>query len=255
MLLGTMAISGIPFFSGFFSKDEILWYAFSSPIGGAWFWGIGFLTAGLTAFYMFRMIYLTFHGESRVDQHVAEHVSESPVSITMPLAILAVLSVFGGFFGVPHIFHIIPNNMEQLFHGFFAEIPSGHGAALTEWILMVLSVLSAVLAWYLASRVYKSGFEIASRLREKWEWAYKISLNKWYVDELYDLVLIKPGHLFTTHFLWRLFDLNIIDRIVNTSGAAIRTAGNTIRPFQNGLTQNYALIFTFGTFLVLLYLI
>ena len=120
---------------------------------------------------------------------------------------------------------------------------------------MVLSVLSAVLAWYLASRVYKSGFEIASRLREKWEWAYKISLNKWYVDELYDLVLIKPVHLFTTHFLWRLFDLNIIDRIVNTSGAFARTAGNTIRPFQNGLTQNYALIFTFGTFLILLYLI
>ena len=255
MLLGTMAISGIPFFSGFFSKDEILWYAFSSPFGSAWFWGIGFLTAGLTAFYMFRMIYLTFHGESRVDQHVAEHVSESPVSITIPLAILAVLSVFGGFFGVPHIFHLLPNNMEQLFHGFFAEIPSGHGAALTEWILMVLSVLSAVLAWYLASRVYKSGFEIASRLREKWEWAYKISLNKWYVDELYNLVLIKPVHLFTTHFLWRLFDLNIIDRIVNTSGAVARTAGNTIRPFQNGLTQNYALIFTIGTFLVLLYLI
>ena len=255
MLLGTMAISGIPFFSGFFSKDEILWYAFSSPFGSAWFWGIGFLTAGLTAFYMFRMIYLTFHGESRVDQHVAEHVSESPVSITIPLAILAVLSVFGGFFGVPHIFHLLPNNMEQLFHGFFAEIPSGHDAVLTEWILMVLSVLSAVLAWYLASRVYKSGFEIASRLREKWEWAYKISLNKWYVDELYNLVLIKPGHLFTTHFLWRLFDLNIIDRIVNTSGAVARTAGNTIRPFQNGLTQNYALIFTFGTFLILLYLI
>ena len=255
MLLGTMAISGIPFFSGFFSKDEILWYAFSSPFGGAWFWGIGFLTAGLTAFYMFRMIYLTFHGESRVDKHVAEHVSESPVSITIPLAILAALSVFGGFFGVPHIFHLLPNNMELLFHSFFAVIPGGHGAALTEWILMVLSVLSAVLAWYLASRVYKSGFEIASRLREKWEWAYKISLNKWYVDELYDLVLIKPGHQFTTHFLWRLFDLNVIDRIVNTSGTAARTAGNTIRTFQNGLTQSYALIFTIGTFLILWYLI
>ena len=120
---------------------------------------------------------------------------------------------------------------------------------------MVLSVLFALLAWYLASRVYKEGFEIASRLREKWEWAYKISLNKWYVDELYNLVLIKPGHLFTTHFLWRLFDLNVIDRIVNISGTAARTAGSAIRPFQNGLTQNYALIFTIGTFLILWYLI
>ena len=120
---------------------------------------------------------------------------------------------------------------------------------------MVLSVLFALLSWYLASRIYQSGFEISSRLREKWEWAYKISLNKWYVDELYNLVLIKPAHLFSTNFLWRLFDLNVIDRIVNTSGTAARTAGSTIRPFQNGLTQNYALIFTIGTFLILWYLI
>ena len=97
-----------------------------------------------------------------------------------------------------------------------------------------------------------SGFEIASRLRKQWEWAYKISLNKWYVDELYDLVLIRPAHVFSTHFLWRLFDL--LDRIVNTL-EPLRKAGNTIRPLQNGLTQNYALIFTIGTFLVLLYLI
>ena len=255
MLLGTMAISGIPFFSGFFSKDEILWYAFSSHFGSVWFWGIGFLTAGLTAFYMFRMLYLTFHGESRLDKHVAEHVSESPVSITIPLVVLAVLAVFGGFFGIPHIFHILPNYMELLFNGFFAKIPGGHGAVLTEWILLVLSVLFALVAWYVASKVYQSGFGVASKLREKWEWAYKISLNKWYVDELYNFVLIKPCQLFTTHFLWRLFDLNVVDGIVNTSGTAARTAANAIRPLQNGLTQNYALIFTIGTFIVLWYLI
>ncbi len=255
MLLGTMAISGIPFFSGFFSKDEILWYAFSSHFGSVWFWGIGFLTAGLTAFYMFRMIYLTFHGESRLDKHVAEHVSESPVSITIPLVVLAVLSVFGGFFGIPHIFHILPNYMELLFNGFFAKIPGGHGAVLTEWILLVLSVLFALVAWYVASKVYQSGFGVASKLREKWEWAYKISLNKWYVDEIYNLVIIRPTYSFTKHFLWRFFDLNVVDGIVNTSGTAARTAANVIRPLQNGLTQNYALIFTIGTFIVLWYLI
>jgi len=127
MLLGTFAISGIPFFSGFFSKDEILWKAYSSPLGSPWLWGVGFLTAGLTAFYMFRMIYLTFHGESRVDSHTAEHVHESPFSMTIPLMILAALAVTGGFFGVPHVFHVIPNGMENYFQGFFAEIPSGHG--------------------------------------------------------------------------------------------------------------------------------
>jgi len=251
MLLGTFAISGIPFFSGFFSKDEILWKAYSSPLGGPWLWGVGFLTAGLTAFYMFRMIYLTFHGESRVDSHTAEHVNESPFSMTIPLMILAALAVTGGFFGVPHVFHVIPNGMENYFQGFFAEIPSGHGTVSTEWTLMAFSVAFALLAWFFASRLYHSGFDLAASLRSKWESLYQLSLNKWYVDELYNTLIIQPGRLFSTHVLWRLFDQNVIDRAVNTTGDVARMVGNSIRPLQNGLTQNYALIFTLGTFLIL----
>ncbi len=251
MLLGTFAISGIPFFSGFFSKDEILWKAYSSPLGGPWLWGVGFLTAGLTAFYMFRMIYLTFHGESRVDSHTAEHVHESPFSMTIPLMILAALAVTGGFFGVPHVFHVIPNGMENYFQGFFAEIPSGHGTVSTEWTLMAFSVAFALLAWFFASRLYHSGFELAAGLRSKWESLYQLSLNKWYVDELYNTLIIQPGRLFSTHVLWRLFDQNVIDRAVNTTADVARMIGNSIRPLQNGLTQNYALIFTLGTFLIL----
>ena len=251
MLLGTLAISGIPFFSGFFSKDEILWKAYSSPLGNPWLWGVGFLTAGLTAFYMFRMIYLTFHGESRVDSHTAEHVHESPLSMTIPLMILALLAVTGGFFGVPHVFHLIPNGMENYFHGFFTEIPSGHGAVSTEWTLMGFSVAFALLAWFVASRLYHSGFDLASRLRSKCEPLYQLSLNKWYVDEFYNSVIIQPGRLFSTHILWRLFDQNVIDRAVNTTADVARMVGNSIRPLQNGLTQNYALIFTLGAFLIL----
>ena len=251
MLLGTFAISGIPFFSGFFSKDEILWKAYSSPLGSPWLWGVGFLTAGLTAFYMFRMIYLTFHGESRVDSHTAEHVHESPFSMTIPLMILAALAVTGGFFGVPHVFHVIPNGMENYFQGFFAEIPSGHGTVSTEWTLMAFSVAFALLAWFFASRLYHSGFDLASGLRSKWESLYQLSLNKWYVDELYNTLIIQPGRLFSTHVLWRLFDQNVIDRAVNTTADVARMVGNSIRPLQNGLTQNYALIFTLGTFLIL----
>ena len=251
MLLGTFAISGIPFFSGFFSKDEILWKAYSSPLGSPWLWGVGFLTAGLTAFYMFRMIYLTFHGESRVDSHTAEHLHESPFSMTIPLMILAALAVTGGFFGVPHVFHVIPNGMENYFQGFFAEIPSGHGTVSTEWTLMAFSVAFALLAWFFASRLYHSGFDLASGLRSKWESLYQLSLNKWYVDELYNTLIIQPGRLFSTHVLWRLFDQNVIDRAVNTTADVTRMVGNSIRPLQNGLTQNYALIFTLGTFLIL----
>ena len=251
MLLGTLAISGIPFFSGFFSKDEILWKAYSSPLGNPWLWGVGFLTAGLTAFYMFRMIYLTFHGESRVDSHTAEHVHESPLSMTIPLMILALLAVTGGFFGVPHVFHLIPNGMENYFHGFFTEIPSGHGAVSTEWTLMGFSVAFALLAWFVAGRLYHSGFDLASRLRSKCEPLYQLSLNKWYVDEFYNSVIIQPGRLFSTHILWRLFDQNVIDRAVNTTADVTRMVGNSIRPLQNGLTQNYALIFTLGAFLIL----
>ena len=251
MLLGTLAISGIPFFSGFFSKDEILWKAYSSPLGNPWLWGVGFLTAGLTAFYMFRMIYLTFHGESRVDSHTAEHVHESPLSMTIPLMILALLAVTGGFFGVPHVFHLIPNGMENYFHGFFTEIPSGHGAVSTEWTLMGFSVAFALLAWFVAGRLYHSGFDLASRLRSKCEPLYQLSLNKWYVDEFYNSLIIQPGRLFSTHILWRLFDQNVIDRAVNTTADVARMVGNSIRPLQNGLTQNYALIFTLGAFLIL----
>ena len=251
MLLGTLAISGIPFFSGFFSKDEILWKAYSSPLGNPWLWGVGFLTAGLTAFYMFRMIYLTFHGESRVDSHTAEHVHESPLSMTIPLMILALLAVTGGFFGVPHVFHLIPNGMENYFQGFFTEIPSGHGAVSTEWTLMGFSVAFALLAWFVAGRLYHSGFDLASKLRSKCEPLYQLSLNKWYVDEFYNSVIIQPGRLFSTHILWRLFDQNVIDRAVNTTADVARMVGNSIRPLQNGLTQNYALIFTLGAFLIL----
>ena len=251
MLLGTLAISGIPFFSGFFSKDEILWKAYSSPLGNPWLWGVGFLTAGLTAFYMFRMIYLTFHGESRVDSHTAEHVHESPLSMTIPLMILALLAVTGGFFGVPHVFHLIPNGMENYFQGFFTEIPSGHGAVSTEWTLMGFSVAFALLAWFVAGKLYHSGFDLASRLRSKCEPLYQLSLNKWYVDEFYNSVIIQPGRLFSTHILWRLFDQNVIDRAVNTTADVARMVGNSIRPLQNGLTQNYALIFTLGAFLIL----
>jgi len=255
MLLGTLAISGIPFLSGFFSKDEILWKAFSSPLGGQWFWGVGFLTAGLTSFYMFRMIYLTFHGESRSDLHTFENTQESPFSMTLPLMILALFAVTGGFLGVPHIFHLIPNVMEGYFNGFFAKIPGGHGEITVEWLLMASSVAFAFFSWFVAARLYRSGLKIAEKFRSNLEWLYQLSFNKWYVDEAYNYLIIKPGRLFSTHILWRLIDQNVIDRTVNSTGSLARLVASTLRPIQNGLTQSYAIIFILGTFLILWYVL
>ena len=252
MLMGTLAIAGIPFFSGFFSKDEILWKAFSSPLGGGGFWLIAFVTAGMTSFYMFRLIYLTFHGESRVDSHTAEHLHESPAVMTVPLVILAVLSVFGGFFGVPHVLNFLPNGMELYFKGFFAQVPeTTPGSAAAEIGLMVASVLLAVIAWSLAHRYYSTSLDAVTALRNRLQTTYRLSLNKWYVDELYNAVIVQPGKLFSTFVLWKLIDQNIIDRLVLLPGNVARGVGSGLRLAQNGVLQSYALIFSLGAMLIL----
>jgi len=254
MLIGTIAIAGIPFFAGFFSKDEILWKTYSSPLGNGLLWLIGFATAGLTSFYMFRMIYLTFHGESRVDAHTAEHIHESPSSMLGPLVILAILSIFGGFFGVPHVFQILPNGMEVYFEGFFAEVPASHGSAMEEFILMGLSVALALGAWYFAHSLYKLNLDKATEWKNKLSTAYQLSLNKWYVDEIYETLIIQPGKWLSIRVLWQAIDQQVIDRAVLMTGQLARSTGGTLKAFQNGVVQNYAVIFSFGTLLVLWYL-
>ena len=116
------------------------------------------------------------------------------------------------------------------------------------------SVIFAILAWLVASRIYHSGFSLANSFRKKLKWVYHLSFNKWYIDEVYNFLIIKPGRIFSEKILWNLFDQNIIDRIVNSTATFARLIGSTVRPIQNGLTQSYALVFTFGTFLILLYL-
>ena len=255
MMAGTLAIAGIPLFSGFFSKDEILWKAFSSPLGSGLFWTLGFLTAGMTSFYMFRMMFLTFHGNSRVDSHLQSHLHESPLSMTGPLVILAVLSIFGGFFGVPHVLHFLPNGMELYFHDFFAKVPGdAHGSMNTEILLMVLSVMLALFGWFWARKMYSGSLDAARRMSRSWSTLYELSLNKWYVDEIYQALIIAPGRLLSTHLLWQAFDKNVIDRSVNGSGVLARGAGGLIRGLQDGVMQTYALIFAIGTLTVIWYI-
>ena len=253
MLIGTIAIAGIPPFAGFFSKDEILWKTWSS--GNFSLWLIGFITAILTSFYMFRLIFLTFHGESRVDSHTAAHIHEAPLSMLAPLVILAILSIFGGLFGVPHILHFLPNGMELYFEGFYAQVPVGHGSTSMEAFLMVASVIVALLPLWFAWKLYAGKWDQVSMWKEKYAFLYNISFNKFFVDEAYDILFIQSIKKLSTVVFWRWFDLGVIDRLVHLSGDFARASGGMIRTLQNGVLQQYALIFALGAIIILWYLI
>lgn len=249
MLIGTLAISGIPFFSGFFSKDEILWSAFSSPHGSFWLWLVGFLTAGLTSFYMFRMLYLTFHGTYRGEHE--DQVHESPQSMVLPLVLLAILAATGGFLGVPHALHVLPHGLEHYFHGFFAEI-SLHGSVVTELGLMAASVVLAFISWGLARRRYRRGVPRAIDPDSLLAGAQRFSLNSWNTNEAYATAVIFPLQQIARGLLWKIVDRYFIEGLLHGVVHLHQMLGNSLRRLQNGSVQHYAMVFTVSTFLLLL---
>jgi NADH-quinone oxidoreductase subunit L len=198
MFIGCLAIAGVPFLAGFFSKDEILWSAFKIGGYGRWVWAVGLVTAGMTAFYMFRLFYMTFHGEFRGTPEQAHHVHESPSSMTAPLMVLAAGSVVAGYVGLPAVSGL-PNLFEQflgpvlepahhvLAEVFAAPVP-GHAA---EWGLMGASVAVGLLGWLIGRHFFKTNPAIPERLANGFATAHRVLLNKYYVDELYDAVFVR----------------------------------------------------------------
>ncbi len=252
--IGWLAISGIPPFSGFFSKDEILWQAFSSPSGSMLLWGLGALTAVMTAFYMTRLFSLTFLGSPRFEEHSAhdhahghDHghsslgVHESPSVMIVPLQILAILSAIGGLIGIPH--------MSWLEHWLEPVIPVHEVAAAvehsqTEWLLMGVSVFGAVLGIAVALQLYRS-LKSPTALAEKFSTIHQAMEDKWYVDEIYDALIVKPLQKFS-EILWKFFDIQVIDRIVVGFGRMSLWSGETARVMQTGSIQVYALMLLVG---------
>ena len=216
-----LAIAGFPGFSGFFSKDEILWKAFSSENGHWALWLIGFIAAGLTAFYMTRLVVMTFYGEKRWDEHVHPH--ESPSNMTVPLAILAVLSVIGGYVGVPEILKGA-NNIERWMEpavtwakeGGAAEAAVEHGSHSMEGTLMAASVAIAICGIMIGWWMYTRRRDIPEKLAKNLPTAYDIVLNKYYVDELYQWAVV--NNLFRLVRFCGRFDHVVIDGMVNGSG-------------------------------------
>jgi NADH-quinone oxidoreductase subunit L len=256
-LSATLAICGIPLFSGFFSKDEILWKAYSSSHGHFLFWLIGVITAGLTAFYMFRLFFLTFLGKSRVDPQIKDHIHEAPKSMTVPLMVLAVLSLVGGYVGVPHSL-----GGSNRFEGFLASV-FGHNpteshvavhSASSEYLLMLISIVIVLIGILIAHGLYIRNPETPKKLAQKFKTPYRIIFNKYYVDEFYSMVIVKPVVNFAL-FLWKIVDVMIIDGTANGIASLTKFAGELFRRTETGYLRNYALSLTFGAILILIYFV
>lgn len=256
-LIAALAISGFPGLSGFFSKDEILWNAFAK--GNFLFWLIGALTAMMTAFYMFRLVSLTFFGGERFGHD--HHPHESPAVMTIPLMILAVLSVIGGYIGIPELFSGEKGNKFEEFLKPVYENAERKIASLSshtqfeEILLMALSVAIALSAIYFAYIVYTRKKEIAEKTSDMFKGLYTLLFNKYYVDEIYEAVIVKPIQVISEKFLWKIADNKIIDGVVNGAGTLVEKSSSVIRKLQTGIAQFYAIVMMLGIAVVLTWII
>ena len=246
-----LAIAGIPGLSGFFSKDEIIWQSFAS--GHTAVGVIAIVAAALTAFYMFRLLYLTFHGEWRGKRDQEDHLRESPRVMTLPLMILGVLSIVGGWIAIPHALGggaWFEKFLEPSFAA-AAEIAGEHAehALTAEYIVMAISILVAVGGILWARRWYIANPDAPKRLALRGKGLYKLLLNKYYVDEIYDFTFVQTA-IGTAQGLWKGFDIPIIDGLVNSTAKMFGWFGEKFRRIQTGLVGNYALIMALGVVVI-----
>jgi len=234
--IATAAIAGLPPLAGFFSKDEILWFAFASEHGGSsLLWAVMSFTALMTAFYMFRLLWLTFLTPSRMTHEVEHHVHESPLSMTSVLVVLAVLSAIGGFFHVYHFLEPVmpmPAENEALEH---LKTP-----------LVVLAVLIGLAGLVGAFFVYRSGLARAERLERRFAGLHKLLTNKYYVDELYDAVLGRPLNWISERVFLGLGDRTLIDGSLHGLTALAQRAAGRLSRVETGNLQFYVLLAALG---------
>jgi len=265
-LIGAMSISGIPLLAGFFSKDQILFAAFTTrpdiwPNAGMVLWIIGVVTALFTAFYMFRQIYLVFLTKPRFDE--AEiHPHEAPSSMVTPNWILAIGSVLAGYIGLPALFAGIihmPNAFQPFVSGALAggahvaEAAHGGQELFKEVLTTSISVVVALLGLGLAFYLYQVRYGVTEKLKRAFAAPYRVLLNKYYVDEFYDSTFVQPGRVLCEQ-LSRVVDQGIIDGVVNAIAFVVGAVGQVLRPIQTGFIRNYAWYMGAGAILLVILL-
>ncbi|HKJ05550.1 MAG TPA: NADH-quinone oxidoreductase subunit L, partial [Geopsychrobacteraceae bacterium] len=255
-LLSTIAIAGVPLFSAFFSKDEILWWAFGSTRGHWMLWLVGVVAAGMTAFYMFRCVSMTFWGPQKTNPKAKDHIPESPLTITIPLMVLAFLAVVGGYVGVPavlgganhihHYFEPVFGHAQELFH------ISAHGSHAVEYATMAVSIVVAFIGIGIAVYMYIKRPELPAKFTATFSGLHKAVFNKWYVDELYDFLFVNPCKKIGT-FLWKGFDICVVDGVVNGCGWVVKGLSSGLRYTQSGFLHSYAMAMVVGVVVIVGY--
>lgn len=250
MLIGSLAISGIPFFSGFFSKDEILYSTIALPGGVSYLFLVGVITACLTAFYTGRMMSLTFYGSERLSHDVKHHLHESPALMTGPLYVLAGLAALGGFLGVPHLMGDYLGHMPHFLSQWLDPVvPAkvlplvGVKLPLHEGVVMAGSSLLAMAFYFLGVKLFKKAFFLTDYIAGT-GW-HRVLVNKYYVDELYGKLVVNPLRKIS-EFSGQFIDKRLIDGAVNGVGRGVSFVGSSLRVLQTGDIQSYGFMMLGG---------
>ncbi|MFZ0878063.1 MAG: NADH-quinone oxidoreductase subunit L, partial [Candidatus Acidiferrales bacterium] len=244
MFAATLAITGVPLFSGYFSKEAILDAAQNGPHANLTLWLLGILGAMLTAFYMFRLLFLTFFGKPRYDEHKV-HVHESPKNMTVPLILLAVLAVGGGWFALPTMIggpdHFL-NFLQPVFHAApaaGAEATATPADALIKSLLapaVIVALIGFLTAWWF----YIRRPDVPKKLAQSLHGLYELVLNKYFVDEIYLALIVRPLLWISTNVLWHIIDEGVIDGAVNGVAISAQGIGGEARRLQSGNARSYA---------------
>ncbi len=250
-LIGALAIAGVFPFAGFFSKDAILYSAMTAERGGILLWLAGAAGALMTAFYMFRLLFRVFFGTCSLSLEEQQKVHESPTNMTLPLQALAALSIVGGWVGIPII------TGANVFGDFLAPVFGGHGEAhhevVFEILMMVFSLAVAFIGIYAAYNLYVLKNDGGSAYAELWPRIHRLLVNKYYVDEIYDALIIQPVKR-ASIWCWRAFEDGLVDAAVNGAGFFVQSLGGVLRRLQTGYVKSYAVSMLVGALVILLYL-
>ena len=256
-LVGAIAIAGIFPFAGFFSKDEILWKTFSSEHGSVALWLVGVIGAAMTAFYMFRLVILTFEGDRRFAHDVHPH--EAPKTMTVPLVILAFFSIVGGFIGVPKSLfgsNAIEHWLAPVFEPAYTKLlVSEEGIHTSEYVLMAFSLAIAVAGIYMARQFYMKRTGLLQKISGRFERFGRVLFNKYYVDELYDATVVNPTVKMSEKLLWKGVDVAVIDGALNGLALLVTNVAMAARKVQTGVAQMYAVVFVGGIVFVVAWLV